>query len=99
MRMRFALWLALVSAVCLAQTKAPRLNDAVKAGDVAAVKLLLAQHADLNATEPDGSTALHLAALRDNLAIADLLIAAHANVKAATRYNITPLSIACTNGN
>lgn len=34
-----------------------------------------------------------------NLEIADLLIAAGANVKAATRYNITPLSLACTNGN
>ena len=29
----------------------------------------------------------------------NLLIAAGANVKAATRYNITPLSLACTNGN
>ena len=28
----------------------------------------------------------------------DLLLAAGANVKAATRYNITPLSLACTNG-
>jgi uncharacterized protein len=99
MRLR-CLWMALgLAAVCLAQTKTLRLIDAVKADDAAAVKSLLAQHADLNATEPDGATALHVAALRDNLAIADLLIAAHANVKAATRYNITPLAIACTNGN
>ena len=32
-------------------------------------------------------------------ALVDLLLAAGANVKAATRYNITPLSLACTNGN
>jgi ankyrin repeat protein len=98
MRLRY-LPVVLLSAVCLAQNKTPRLIDAVKANDATTVKTLLAQRADLSVTEPDGSTALHIAALHDNLAIADLLIAAHANVKAATRYNITPLSIACTNGN
>ncbi len=75
-----------------------RLIDAVKSGDTAAVKKLLAQHADVNAAEPDGSTALHWAAQRDNLEIADLLIAAGANAKAASRYRITPLTLACTNG-
>ena len=29
----------------------------------------------------------------------DLLVASGANAKVATRYNITPLSLACTNGN
>ena len=48
--------------------------------------------------EADGSTALHWAAQRDNIEIADLLLAAGANAKAATRYKITPLSLACTNG-
>jgi len=77
-----------------------RLIDAVKKADVSAVRSLLTQHVvDVNATESDGSTALHWAAQRDNLAIADLLIISGANVKAATRYNITPLSLACTNGN
>src|SRR5207244_10376909 len=42
--------------------------------------------------------ALHFAVQRDNLDIADLLIAAGANVKAASRYNVTPLSLAATNG-
>ena len=66
-----------------------RLIDAVKNKDVKAVRSLLAQHVDVNAAEADGSTALHWAAQRDNLEIADLLIAAGANAKAATRYNIT----------
>jgi uncharacterized protein len=74
------------------------LIEAVKGDDAARVKSLLAQHADVNATEADGSTALHWAAQRDNAAIARLLIAAGANVKAATRYNITPLWLACGNG-
>ncbi len=38
------------------------LIDAVKKADVPAVRSLLAQHADVNAPEADGSTALHLAA-------------------------------------
>jgi ankyrin repeat protein len=96
--------LAIVMAICAAlpglaaDAKRAPLIDAVKAQDAAAVRALLAQGADVNAAEADGSTALHWAAQRDNLEIANLLIAAGANVKAATRYNITPLSLACTNG-
>jgi ankyrin repeat protein len=96
-----ALLLALVlgtssAVVCLAGS---RLIDAVKSTDVTQVRSLLSQHADVSAADADGSTALHWAAQRDNLEIADLLLAAGANVKAATRYNITPLSLACVNGN
>jgi uncharacterized protein len=100
--------LAIVMAICAAlpglaadAKRAPLdipLIEAAKAQDAAAVRALLAQGADVNAAEADGSTALHWAAQRDNLEIANLLIAAGANVKAATRYNITPLSLACTNG-
>jgi uncharacterized protein len=35
----------------------------------------------------------------DNVKLVDQLIASGADVKAATRYNITPLSLACVNGN
>jgi ankyrin repeat protein len=75
-----------------------QLIDAVKNSDAHAVRSMIQQHADVNATEADGFTALHWAAQRDNLEIANLLIAAGANVKAASQYNITPLSLACTNG-
>jgi ankyrin repeat protein len=77
---------------------ATKLVDAVKRGDVNAARTLIAQKADVNAPDADGSTPLHWAAQRDDVAMADLLIAAGANVKARTRYNITPLSLACTNG-
>ena len=63
------------------------------------MRSLLAQHVDLNAAEADGSTALHLPLSATTWRSPNLLIAAGANVKAATRYNITPLSLACTNGN
>ena len=86
-------------AVCASTASAgTRLIDAVKRGDAAAVRTLIAQKADVNAADTDGSTALHWAAQQDNVAVADLLIAAGANVKAKTRYNVTPLALACANG-
>ncbi len=75
-----------------------RLIDAVKNNDTAAVRALIAQRVDVNATEVDGSTALHWAAQRDNSEIASLLLAAGANPKAANRYKVTPLFLAATNG-
>jgi uncharacterized protein len=49
--------------------------------------------------EPDGTTPLHWAVRQDDLATAERLIRAGANVKAANRYGVTPLSLACINGN
>jgi uncharacterized protein len=77
----------------------PRLIDAVKNDDAIAVRSLIARHVDVNATESDGSTALHWAAQRGNLEIANLLLSAGANAKAANRYRVTPLFLAATNGN
>jgi len=44
-------------------------------------------------------TALHWAAHLDNLEIAQLLVKNGANVKVENRYGVTPLSLACANGN
>ena len=44
-------------------------------------------------------TALHWAAYHDDLETAKLLVDAGADVNAANRYGVTPLSLACTNGN
>jgi len=97
--MRTALAALLLLVPAASASAGTTLIDAVKRGDVQAVRALVAQNAAVNATDADGSTALHWAVQRDNLALVDLLLAAGANVKAATRYNITPLSLACTNGN
>jgi ankyrin repeat protein len=64
---------------------ASTLADAVMRGDTAAVRALLKQHADVNATQADGSTPLHWAVHRSDRATADQLIRAGANVKTATR--------------
>ena len=53
---------------------AEALHDAVKQGDLSVVRLLLDNGADVNAIEPDGATALHWAAYRDNLPMAVALV-------------------------
>jgi ankyrin repeat protein len=74
------------------------LVDAVKMRDLAAVQKLLAVRADVNATQPDGTTALHWAAHQDAADIAQALIRGGANAKAANRYGATPLWLASVNG-
>jgi ankyrin repeat protein len=72
--------------------------DAAMRGDKAAVRALLAQHADVNVPQPDGATALHWAAYHGDRELADMLIRAGANVKAANREGATPLWLASVNG-
>jgi len=73
--------------------------DAAANRDFAAVKTLLAQKADVNAAQADGSTALHWAVYWNNAEAVDLLLKAGADTKAATRLNATPLYVAAENGN
>ena len=53
---------------------------------------------DVNAAEPDGTTALHWAAYRDDLESADLLLKAGAKANAANDLGATPLWNASQNG-
>ena len=76
----------------------PTLIDAVKRGDSAAVLALIARKADVNAAQPDGTTALHFAVSRNDLASVELLVRSGASVRAANRYGVTPLQLASTNG-
>ena len=72
--------------------------DAVMRGDQAAVEKLIAQHADVNAAQADGATALHWAVFRSDQAMVKLLLHAGADPKAANRDGSTPLWLACING-
>jgi ankyrin repeat protein len=95
--------LSLAGAACVAAApgslpSTSPLIDAVKHGDTAAVRSLLAKKADVNTADSTGSTALHWAAQENQPAIAALLIDAGAKVNAVTRYNMTPLALACENG-
>src|SRR5580704_11473262 len=96
--MRILSLILLASAVALASDA--RLSEAAMRGDRNAVTTLLKEGADIDGAQGDGSTALHWAAFNDDLETAKLLLAAGANVQATTREGaITPLFMACSNGN
>lgn len=99
--MRLARWIVFAglaaSALHGARSTAP-VADAAEEMDRAAVRSLIAAHADINSAQVDGMTALHWAAFRDDLETAKMLLEAGAGVKAPNRYGVTPLSLACTNG-
>ncbi len=67
-------------------------------GDAAAVRSLVQQKADVNAVQADGATAIQWAVYRDDLGMADVLIAAGANIKLANREGATPLYLASMRG-
>jgi ankyrin repeat protein len=74
------------------------LNDASEAGDLSRVRALLAAKADVNATDPDGTTALFLAAQNGHLEVVRALLAAGADVNAAKPDGATALFIASAYG-
>lgn len=95
--MRKIFLVAALSAVCLFAADT-RLVDAVRNHDSEAVRALLKEHVDVNAPDPDGTTALHWAAHQNDLETAQLLLKAGADAKAVSRYGVTPLSEAATYG-
>jgi ankyrin repeat protein len=89
----------LLLAVSLFGAEAGRpLVDAAKRSDKDALRTLIQKKTDVNAAEPDGTTALHWAAYRDDLESADLLLKAGAKVNAANDLGATPLWNASQNG-
>jgi len=75
-----------------------RLAQAAHDGDMAAVRAMIADKADVSQPLGDGTTALHWAAQADDLEVADLLIRAGANVSARSRRGAMPLELASVNG-
>jgi ankyrin repeat protein len=65
----------------------------------AAVRGLPAKHADVNAADADGATALHAAVEAGDLATAKLLLEAGGNANAESRNGVTPLALAVAAGN
>jgi ankyrin repeat protein len=93
------LWIVPVcAAVGLCATNSTRLVEAAKAKDTAAVRALIKDHADVNAMQGDGATALHWAAHWDDRDTVQLLLAAGARVNVADDDGVTALSLACLNG-
>src|SRR5262245_53544128 len=91
--------LLLCGPVAAAQAPASTLFDRIRAGDRAASLRLISEGADVNPTEADGATPLHLAAEREDADLVRALLQRGANVKAANRYGVMPLSVAAATGN
>lgn len=73
--------------------------DAAMREDVAALKSLLEQRADVNEAQADGATALHWTVYREDPDATRLLLDAGANPGAANRARATPMLLASINGN
>jgi len=76
-----------------------RLADAVMRADRNAIRSLLQQKTDVNASQADGMTALHWAVRMNDLETAQMLLRAGAKIDVATRYGVTPMYFACETGN
>ncbi|HWF12087.1 MAG TPA: ankyrin repeat domain-containing protein [Bryobacteraceae bacterium] len=88
--------LLLLSAIGYSATSG--VADAVMRGDKGAVEKLIAQHADINAPQADGATALQWAVYQSDQQMVDLLLKNGANPKAANREGSTPLWLAAITG-
>jgi ankyrin repeat protein len=93
-------WPILVAfpAILLAEGATPSLLEVAKHGDNYAVRVLIQKKADVNAAEPDGTTALHWAAYNNDLDCVDLLLHSGANPNQANDLGATPLWNASQNG-
>jgi ankyrin repeat protein len=96
--MRLAAGFLLAACLMAAEGPRPPMVDAAKNNDKAAVRDLIAKKADVNAPDADNSTALHWAAYRDNVELADVLLKAGAKPNAANDLGVTPLWPASENG-
>src|SRR5262249_50894550 len=88
-----------LSALLYAAPSSP-VADAAQQGDRDSVKTLLKQAADVNAAQGDGMTALHWAAMKNDVDLVQTLLVAGANARATTRIGgYTPLLLAAKSGN
>lgn len=90
---------ALLAAGVSASSNTATLVEAVKSGNQETVRALLRGKADVNAAEPDGTTALHYAVQADDVETVKLLLKAGAKAAAVNRHGSTPLALAAVNGN
>jgi ankyrin repeat protein len=89
--------LLLCSALSTAFASTP-LIEAAKSGNKTALASLLERKANANSADPDGTTALHWAAYKDDLDAVDILLKAGAKAGVSNDLGATPLWLAAQNG-
>jgi ankyrin repeat protein len=99
MRIRIIVSASVAALALAAAAHAQAIIDAARTGNRQAVRALITQKADVNATAVDGSTALLIAIDADDVETARLLLAAGADPKVANRYGVAPIMVAARNGN
>src|SRR5262245_16102698 len=75
----------------------PAIVDAAMNGDLKTVRTLVRQGIDVNATQPDGMTALHWAVERRDLPMMNALLEAGARPGLTNRTGASPLYLAASN--
>jgi len=96
--LRFLVVCVIALPVVLSAGLGEALIDAARSDDQAAAAALVAQGADVNLREDDGTTSLAWAVVRSNAEIAELLLDAGANPDLANELGIGPLSLAIRHG-
>ena len=74
------------------------LHQAVVAGDLDRVRVLIADGVDVNMVDGDGTTALHWAAHHDDLESGRELLNAGADPTLANQFGAQPIALASENG-
>src|SRR5438270_10957434 len=97
-RNRFLVVGAIAFGLLCPATHAAEIHDAVKAGNLAEVKRLIADGVNIDEQDSDGQTALHIAVIEKRMEIVPWLLEQHASVHAAMRNGDTPLHVAGRHG-
>jgi ankyrin repeat protein len=93
-RQAYGLCVAFVLCIGLSISFAHALHDAARLGDLDGVKRHIAQGADVNEQDRNGSTPLFIAAIYGHAAVVELLLAHGADVHVKARGGATPLYVA-----
>ena len=75
------------------------LADAVENRESFRIQALLSRDIDVDQAQVDGMTALHWAVYHDDVELAKILLQRGAKAAVENRYGVTPLYLACLNGN
>jgi ankyrin repeat protein len=101
MRIRLITWLVvLIGAMpAMAAAAGSEAADAAQRQDLPALRALLSKRANVNAPQPDGTTALHWATHWNDAETVKVLLGAGANPAVTNRFGASPLSEAALSGN